>query len=70
MEYDSPSDKLYDLFVKNGGDPVNWHSPHWFRCPDCKGLGTIDRDQYEGKVSVVCECGWHGYRRNGEKVPA
>jgi hypothetical protein len=30
------------------------------RCPGCKGIGWIDRDQYEGKVSILCaECGWH-----------
>ena len=30
------------------------------RCPGCKGSGNIDRDQYEGTVSILCEfCGYH-----------
>jgi len=70
FEYDSPHDKLYDLMVKIGKDVSDWPHPHWFRCPSCMGLGTIDREQYEGKISIVCSCGWHGYRRNGQKVGA
>lgn len=31
-----------------------------FRCPGCKGTGTIDRDQFYGRVSILCEhCGYH-----------
>jgi len=28
-------------------------------CPQCGTHGTIDRDQYEGKVSILCDCGFH-----------
>jgi hypothetical protein len=28
-------------------------------CPDCQRKAWIDREQYEGKISIVCECGWH-----------
>lgn len=30
-----------------------------FRCPGCKQSGLIDEDQYYGRVSVECVCGWH-----------
>ena len=31
------------------------------RCPSCGGVGWIDRDQYEGRVSVACpeSCDYH-----------
>ena len=37
------------------------------RCPDCKGAATVDLDQYQGKVSILCAaevaprkpCGYH-----------
>lgn len=30
------------------------------RCPDCKGAGPIDLDQWEGKVSIQCDnCNYH-----------
>jgi hypothetical protein len=29
------------------------------RCPSCKAIGWIDKEQFEGKVSIVCGCGWH-----------
>lgn len=29
------------------------------QCPACGRKGWIDRERYEGKVSIVCECGWH-----------
>ena len=31
------------------------------RCPSCRATGWIDRDQYEGRVSVECPaaCGYH-----------
>ena len=31
-------------------------------CPGCKGTATIDKDQYEGRVSIECPmpgCGYH-----------
>lgn len=33
----------------------------WFTCPDCGIRGKIDRDQFEGQVSIMCEdeCGFH-----------
>lgn len=30
-----------------------------FRCPECKGVGEIDEDQFYGRVSIQCECGYH-----------
>ncbi len=33
-----------------------------FQCPKCKGRGEVDVDQWDGHVSIVCPCGWHGYR--------
>jgi len=29
------------------------------RCPDCGIFGQIDDDQFHGRVSVLCECGFH-----------
>ena len=28
-------------------------------CPGCKIWGAIDNDQFNGRVSVFCECGFH-----------
>ena len=31
-----------------------------FKCPGCEQWGTIDDDQYHGRVSILCaECGFH-----------
>lgn len=33
-----------------------------FRCPKCRTTGTIDEDQFHGRVSIVCEvdgCEYH-----------
>ncbi len=30
-----------------------------FKCPDCKIWGGIDNDQFNGKVSIFCDCGFH-----------
>lgn len=37
---------------------------YWFKCPECKVIGHIDKDQAEGKVSIKCDnpavgCGFH-----------
>ena len=33
---------------------------YWFQCPRCKIRGHIDREQAEGKVSILCDCcGYH-----------
>lgn len=37
----------------------------WFRCPKCKGVGKIDDEQKVGTVSIVCDCGFHGYAKDG-----
>lgn len=29
------------------------------RCPACRYEGLIDDDQYHGRVSIVCDCGYH-----------
>jgi len=34
----------------------------YIRCPSCGSAGWVDRDQYEGRVSVVCPaegCDYH-----------
>lgn len=31
------------------------------QCPACGQWADIDHDQFDGSVSLVCECGWHGY---------
>jgi len=31
-----------------------------FRCPKCKGIGYIDKEQAEGKISIQCtNCNYH-----------
>lgn len=31
-----------------------------FRCPGCKGVGEIDDDQFNGRVSIDCtNCEYH-----------
>jgi acetyl-CoA carboxylase beta subunit len=32
---------------------------YWFRCPSCLTLGVIDDDQVNGRVSIMCDCGYH-----------
>jgi len=32
------------------------------RCPKCGQIGTIDEEQFAGKVSIRCICGNHYYR--------
>lgn len=39
-----------------------------FRCPGCKGIGEIDAEQEAGTVSIVCDCGFHGYAKDGEII--
>jgi len=29
------------------------------QCPDCGIWGELDDDQYHGRVSMLCECGYH-----------
>ena len=41
---------------KKGNDlPECWH----FGCPLCHRSGLIDEDQYFGRVSIQCGCGFH-----------
>ncbi len=39
-----------------------------FNCPKCNLYGTIDKDQYEGKISIQCpNCDFHktiNFRQN------
>lgn len=47
-------------------DPVeygdeNRHLQIQAKCPSCGVWGDIDPDQLSGKVSLICDCGWHGY---------
>ena len=30
-----------------------------FCCPECGVWGYIDDDQFHGRVSILCECGFH-----------
>jgi len=33
---------------------------YWVVCPGCGTMGKVDKDQVEGKVSIVCpECEYH-----------
>jgi len=32
---------------------------HLFRCPQCRKWGLLDDDQWQGKVSILCDCGFH-----------
>jgi Zn finger protein HypA/HybF involved in hydrogenase expression len=30
------------------------------QCPDCGGIGSVDEDQHEGRVSIDCpKCEYH-----------
>ena len=31
----------------------------WIWCPSCQVRGMADTDQMRGRVSIVCECGYH-----------
>ena len=39
---------------KQDGKPIKK-----LKCPDCGVLGEIDDDQYHGRISTWCECGFH-----------
>lgn len=32
---------------------------HKLKCPKCGVWGYVDDDQLEGKVSILCDCGFH-----------
>jgi len=32
------------------------------KCPKCGTVGRIDKEQEEGKVSIICTCGNHYYK--------
>ena len=36
-----------------------WEQIRQLHCPDCKIWGDIDDDQYNGRISVLCQCGYH-----------
>ena len=39
------------------------------RCPRCKCLGSIDEEQEEGKVSLICPiCGHHYYKTQDNRL--
>ncbi len=31
------------------------------KCPTCGVWADVDEDQLAGKVSLLCDCGWHGW---------
>lgn len=37
------------------------HSWAFTKCPDCGIIGFIDQDQFEGGISMLCDCGYHEY---------
>ncbi len=43
------------LDTKGNELPACWH----LGCPVCHRTGLIDEDQYFGRVSIQCECGFH-----------
>ena len=51
-----------------GGMTANGVVLYWFRCPSGH-LGTIDQEQKEGKVSIICDqCSFHGYISDGQYI--
>jgi len=38
-------------------------------CPECERYGTIDWDQLNGKVSIVCDCGYHETHDLTDQIP-
>ncbi len=32
---------------------------HKLVCPDCGVKGDLDDDQFNGRVSILCDCGFH-----------
>lgn len=45
-----------EIVSVNGLTDDSWA---FIRCPGCQGVGTVDRDQFEGRVSIACACGYH-----------
>lgn len=46
---------------------------YWFRCPSCRELYTIDEDQAQGRVSILCPgtlCGFSIAGRVSPLMPA
>ena len=31
----------------------------YLRCPGCQQVARADHDQIDGRVSLLCECGYH-----------
>lgn len=31
----------------------------YLTCPKCGAEATVDDDQFNGRVSMLCDCGWH-----------
>lgn len=52
--------ELLSLIPYEGGCILSGETP-WamIRCPQCRGVGSIDLDQFEGRVSIQCDCGYH-----------
>jgi len=40
---------------------MDWKPAIKFKCPACGEWGTIDDDQFNGRISILHEpgCGWH-----------
>jgi len=38
---------------------LDGHLVRKVRCPKCGVWGVIDDDQFHGRVSILCECGFH-----------
>lgn len=50
-------DEQQTYIVEYTGSPGAWVTT--FQCPTCRGRGEIDEDQFYGKVSIECPCGFH-----------
>lgn len=49
-------------FLRRGTVGATAESFPLFRCPGCGLVGEIDEDQFHGRVSIVCPCGYHETR--------
>jgi hypothetical protein len=49
------SDKNYDLRLVTLDGEKAWK----LRCPSCGDEKYLDDDQFHGRVSVLCDCGFH-----------
>lgn len=56
--YDRSGYRMCDYF-KVKKVILDFKETYKFMCPTCKVWGYLDDDQYNGRVSIQCECGYH-----------